>query len=190
METQKKAKLVKLMLSALLTSAITIMNTLLIDYCTISRNSLSYHAHLSEPVEKDSVQLRLYDLELQNDGDGMLEDIKGIVQFEGQRIVAFKLKGSPTLGIQDSLSDNAYRLRVASLNPMEKLAIAFLLSGNPPEGKKPLADFRAKGLTAKYRTGREWINHLPILLIAGLLAAIMSSVLVNWFGKHTKTNNI
>ncbi len=149
-----------LVLGALVTGAITIMYSLLMDYCTATRKSLSYTVQASGPVEKDSVQWRIYNMDLLNDGDATVEDIVGLIQFNNQRIAAYKFKGSPTLSIQDSISTNAYHIRIASLNRMEKLA-----------------DFRAKGLSAIGRTSTGWRDR-PFALHAVLLIAGSAAVTI------------
>ncbi len=181
MKTQK-ANLGPIVLSALVTGAITLVNTWLIDYCTSQKQHLSYCSHVSEPIEKDSVQLSIYHMELLNDGDDMLEDIKGVIQFNGQHIMAFKLKGSPTLNLQDSLAASSYNLKLAALNPMEKIALAFLVAGSPPGGKPPLVDFRAKGLSAINGPTTGWrLRHLPMqLLVAVITAVILTSLLTTY----------
>ncbi len=166
-------------LHALLTTAVTILTTLVIDYCSSRSGHLSYGAQVSEPFDKDSLHLRTCQLELRNDGDAILEDIKGQVQFEGQQIVACKLKGTPAMGIQDSLAAHSYWLRLPFLNPMEKLAIAFLLSGGPAMPPPPLVDVRARGSTAVGRADGAWIGRPFPLYIVLLLVAILFSVLVN-----------
>jgi hypothetical protein len=182
MEKQEKKKLLVTALSGLLGLGITIFSSLLVDYCTSKKSSLHYYAKLSDAFEKDSLQLRTCSLELQNDGDGMLEDIKGMVQFEGQHIMAYKLKGSPTLSITDSLVSNTYWLRLASLNPMEKLALNFLLSGSPTANKPPLIDFRARGISAVGDGGRPLpVNALFVLL--GLVTAYLANLFITRF--HT-----
>jgi hypothetical protein len=180
MQTQSRKTIGRSLLAAFITGAITVMNALVIDHCTSKKNSLSYYTHLSEPFEKDSVHLGIYHMELLNDGDEMVEDIKGIIQFEGQHIVAFKLKGSPTLNIRDSLAGSNYHLNLASLNPMEKLAMAFLVSGIPPSNGMPLVDIRAKGLKALGRAGSSWsIRSVPLYAI--LLVAMVTAVTLHTF---------
>jgi len=175
MQTQKKKSNWASLLTALLTGAITIMNALVIDHCISKKSRLSYGTHVSQPFEKDSLQLRIYNLELLNDGDEMLEDIKGIIQFNGQQIMAYKLKGSPRLSIRDSLTTNGYSLRMDNLNPMEKLAMDFLVAGSPAPNGLPTVDIRARGISAN--DNGNWKNSkLPLSIVLLMALAIAISI--------------
>jgi|GEM_PF-2439585 len=180
MQTQTGKSTGRIILTALVTGAITMVNTLLIDYCTSRKSSLSYCTQISQPFEKDSLQLRIYNMELLNDGDEMVEDIKGVIQFEQQQVVAFKLKGPPTLTIRDSLAANACNLSVASLNPLEKIAMNFLVAGTPAGSTLPLVDIRAKGISAIGKGCSAWKGR-PFPLYAMLLVAVAMAAVVHAF---------
>jgi len=179
MKQTTKSHWAAVVLNALLTTVITILTTLVIDYCTTKSGRLSYQAQVSEPFDKDSLHLRTCQLELRNDGDAILEDIKGQVQFEGQQMVACKLKGTPAMGIQDSLAAHSYWLRLPFLNPMEKLAIAFLLSGGPDMPPPPVVHVRARGSTAVTGTGSTWPRRPLYLYIVLLMVATVFSAAAN-----------
>ncbi len=190
MKPQQKKRLLAVMLSALLTGAVTIMSSLLMDYLAAKKGNLSYRAQVSGTFDSDTVHLHICNLELRNDGDALLEDIKGMVQFDGQRIVAYRLQAPPALHLQDSVTASGYRLSIDFLNPAEKLAMAFLLSGRPAGQEPSLVDFRARGSSAVGSSPNTWFGRpLPtyaLLLALGLVAAILSGAVFHWLAGNSE----
>jgi len=188
MKAQAKKKLAAVLLTALLTVAVTIMSSLLTGYFATKKGSLSYRAQVSGTFDSDTVHLHICNLELRNDGNALLEDVKGLVQFDGQRIVACRLQGPPAMGIQDSVAASSYQLSIAFMNPAEKLAMAFLLSGSPTGAEPSLVDFRAKGSSAVGSSTHDgWLGKpfplYALLMVLLLVAAILLRALLQWLAE-------
>jgi hypothetical protein len=181
-----------IIISAVVTGVITLLTTLVINYFTSKKNKLSYITQTSIPFQKDSLNVRIYNLDLINDGDEVIEGIKGVIKFDNQEISDYKLKSSPVLAIHDTLSDGKYEISIGSLNPSEKVTVSFLISSPNYIDSLPKVDFRAKGLSAKSEEVSdkkdESSSFFYILLFGVLLALFPSSFLLFLIKKKRMAN--
>lgn len=169
-----------ILVSAVVTGLFTFLTTLLIDHYTTKQKRLVYDTQTSIPFQKDSLNVRIHNLELLNDGDEAIETIEGLVDFRDQQVAGYQVKGSPILSLQDSLTEHHYHIRLASLNPGERLTVTFLVSGTARVDSMPTISIRAKGLSGKEKRELGRNNGMPPykLLLAIVLAVALSSTLV------------
>lgn len=171
--------------SAIITGIITLLTTLGINYFSSKKTSLSYLTQTSISFQKDSLNVRIYNLELVNDGDEIVENINGQIEFDGQHITNYKLTNSPVLNITDTVLNNAYKVQISSLNPTEKVTMSFLISSPNQVDSLPIVDFRAKGLSGQLKnlgdSKEEGLSLVKLLFIAISLAVTLSSTLLTLF---------
>ncbi len=181
-----------IIISAVITGFITLLTTLAINYLSSKKSKLSYVTQTSIPFQKDSSNVRIYNLELLNEGEDIIENIKGQIKFKGQSITNYKLTNSPVLAIQDSLTIDSYQIQIASLNPAEKITMSFLIASSNQVDSLPKVDFRAKGLFANIKaageTKEEELPLYKLLLFAISIAVALSSVLLAYIRKRFKFN--
>ena len=176
-----KDNLKTILVSATVTGLFTFLTTLLIDHYTAKQKRLLFDTQTSIPFQKDSLHVRIHNLELENDGDDAIEAIEGMVGFRGQHVSGYQVKGSPVLTMQDTLKGPDYHMRVSSLNPGEKVTFTFLVSGTAPVDSMPIIAIRAKGLSATEKKDAGRNSGMPlyrVLLLAILLAIALSSTVV------------
>jgi hypothetical protein len=187
-----KTSLKTIIISALVTGIITVLATLLLNYFSSKEKKLSYLAQTSIPFQKDSLNVRIYNLDLINEGDEVIENIKGLIQFNGQIVSDYKLEASPVLSIHDSLFKNKYEVSVASLNPSEKITLSFLISSPNQVDSLPKVDFRANGLSGKTKSvsdKKEEETPLYRILLLGMgFAVTLSSFLLTLVRKRRGSN--
>lgn len=179
-----------IIISAIVTGLITVLTTLGINYFSSKQNKLTYSTQSSIPFQKDSLNVKILNIDLYNSGDEPVENISGLIQFNNQQISDYKIKSLPTLSFKEVIEKNDFKLNITSLNPTEKISISFLLSSPLTIDSIPKINFRAKGLFAEEKNESESENKSSpfnkIILIAATLSVFLSSLLLPFFRKHLK----
>ena len=178
---KERNNLKTILVSATVTGLFTFLTTLLIDHFTTKKRRLVYDTQTSMPFQKDSLNVRIHNLDLLNDGDEVIETIEGLVDFRDQTVTSYQVKGSPVLSMYDSLREHHYHLKLGSLNPGEKLTITFLVSGTARVDSLPTISFRARGISGEEKKDAGRGNGMPlykVLLLAIFLAIVLSSTVI------------
>ena len=176
-----KPDIITILVSTVISGVFTFFTALLIDHYTTKQKRLQYDTQRSIPFQKDSLSLCIYNLELLNDGDELVDDIKGHIRFPGQQIAGYRFSGSPVLTMKDSIQQDRYQLFIGSLNPAEQVDVSFLITGTDPAENTPQVAFRAKGLTAiekKDGGKRSYSSPLHKVLPAAIIVAIVLTYLL------------
>ena len=176
--------------SAVVTGIITVLTTLGINHFTSKSNKLTYATQTSIPFQKDSLNVKILNIDLFNDGDEPVEDIYGLIQFNMEQISDYKVKALPTLTYRESIEKNTFKISITSLNPSEKVSVSFLLSSSGSLDSIPKINFRAKGIFAEEKEESKSEDKpsglYRLILIAATLSVFLSSLLLPFFRKYLK----
>ncbi len=172
--------------SALITGVIAVLSTLIVNHFTSKKTKFTYLTQTSIPFQKDSLNVKIYNLDLINNGDAIIENIHGLIDFNNQQITDYKLKSAPVISIKDSLVKNKYNIVIQSLNPAEKITMSFLVSSPNKTDTLPKVNFRANGLSAELESESK-NSTVPLyqpLLIGITIAVSLSSILLTRISRN------
>lgn len=179
-----------IVISAIVTGIITVLTTLGINYFSSKQNKLTYSTQTSIPFQKDSLNVKILNIDLYNSGDELIENISGLIQFNNEQITDYKIKALPTLSYKETIDKKDFKLSVSSMNPAEKISISFLLSSPLSIDSIPKINFRARGLFAEEKaesdSEKESSPFNKILLIAATISVVISSLSLPFLRKYLK----
>ena len=175
-----------IMVSAIVSTAFTIIGALAISFLSNKAPALQYEILPVSYFKRDSIQLSIINIKVLNSGEKECEDVAMNIDF-GSKIKPNDYsiqKSSSSIGIKQKFDSTTGKISYSTpyLNPKEQIVFTFLLN-EVIDYKNVQVDLRSKGLNGEQIVLLDETLGIPYVLILGtigmfVMAIVFTSVVV------------
>ncbi len=166
--------------TALVTGLVTIVTGMSLFWWQTEKAELTYNSIQSIPFDEPSNSLFIQQVEINNSGDKVVEDIVLVVSFSDEVIERSRIAIDNAISHTKEVKDKSITLRIDGLNPSEAANVSVLYRATSPQSGGAAISLRGKGVVGKIIGHNEGNKKEPIFIsliaaYAGIFAFLMST---------------
>lgn len=173
----------QVVLTAIITGVITFGAGMLINAFQTREPHLTYSVEDTLPFEGPLEYIAIYNIEMENDGRKIVEDVVLQLSFSTGTIQQSRVILEPSIIKNEEILNNSYRLELPNLNPGEGVTLSVLVSNPEQLPSRPEISVRGKGVTGMEASkdaegGFNWVFvALSVIIVYAFLSflAVQSS---------------
>lgn len=166
--------------TALITGLVTIITGMTLVWWQTEKAELTYNSIKSIPFDEASNSLFIQQIEIENSGDKIIEDIVLVISFSEEVIERSRIVIDNAISHTKEIKDKTITLKIDGLNPNENANVSVLYRATSPQSTGSTISLRGKGVVGELIGYNKYDKKWPIFIsliaaYAGIFAFIMST---------------
>ncbi len=178
----KKINWKKIIITALMTGAVTIMAGMILFNLQTKKPKLVYDSPETSPFQGAGKNFAIYNVVISNTGGTNIEEVVGVVQFPDSFIDELKVTAPLSLNYSSNFIGDTLSIEIPNLNPTESISVSILVTSQSDMKNSPVVSVRGMGISGVARTSPETGNLIKEPLFTVALIVSLFSIFSSYFG--------